>query len=103
MTCPELVEFCGDERQAHYLSTKLPYRDLSEEQLIEHVAALMVRVAERRVRAAVLECRGERRDDKRSIRGTYPRMYCGNGQAVARALPENERVPDGRRLPGVSQ
>jgi len=92
MTYPELVEFCGDERQAHFLSTRLPYRDLSEEQLIEHVAALMVRVAERRVRVAVLEYQGERRDNKRSIRGTDTRMYCGNGCAVARALPENERL-----------
>ena len=90
MTYDDLVAFCGDERQAHFLSTRLPYRDLSEEQLIEHVAALMVRVAERRVRAAVLECRGQRRDNQRSLRGSDSRLPCRNGRAITRALPENE-------------
>ena len=102
MTYPELVEFCGDERQAHFLSTKLPYRDLSEEQLIEHVAALMVRVAERRVRAAVLECRGERRDNRRDVSATNPRMSCHRGslrEAAGPALLGNGGMPDGRRLP----
>jgi hypothetical protein len=47
MTYPELVEFCGDERQAHFLSTKLPYQQMTEAELVDRVAALMVRVKER--------------------------------------------------------
>jgi len=35
MTYPELVEFCGDERQVHFLSTKLPYQRMSEAGLVD--------------------------------------------------------------------
>jgi len=35
MTYPELVEFCGDERQVHFLSTKLPYQRMSEAELVD--------------------------------------------------------------------
>jgi len=47
VTYPELVEFCGSERQAHFLSTRLPYQRMSESELTDAICNLMVRVKER--------------------------------------------------------
>ena len=68
MTYPELVEFCGDERQAHFLSTRLPYQQMSESELVDRVAALMVRVKERTHRRPNITLQyigGQRRDTLR--------------------------------------
>jgi hypothetical protein len=65
MTYPELVEFCGDEGQAYFLSTKLPYQRMSESQLTDAVLALLVRVAERAHHRAQFQLEyigGQRRD-----------------------------------------
>lgn len=47
MTYSELVAFCGNERQAHYLSTRLLYQQMSERQLEDEVLRLMIRIKER--------------------------------------------------------
>jgi hypothetical protein len=49
MTYPELVEFCGNERQAYFLSTKINYREMTAKQLENAVIVLMCRVKERTV------------------------------------------------------
>jgi hypothetical protein len=47
MTYNDLVRFCGNERQAYFLAGKIPYREMSEQQVENAVLALLVHVAER--------------------------------------------------------
>ena len=69
MTYSELVEFCGDERKAYFLSSKIDYREMSEADLTDAIANLMVKVAERTQhrRQLRLEYIGGRRRD--TLRG----------------------------------
>ncbi len=73
MTYRELVEFCGDERKAYFLSRHLPYQDLNETALTEMVADLMVRAKERQSGPIQIELLGGqnfayRRDKQRRLR-----------------------------------
>ncbi len=47
MTYTELVAFCGNESQAYFLSTRLPYQWMTERDLEDQIIRLMVRVKER--------------------------------------------------------
>lgn len=76
MTYQELVDFCGNELQAHYLSTRLPYEQMSVRQLEDEVIRIMVRVKERldkedrrlgRPNITLEYVNGERRDKRRDM------------------------------------
>jgi hypothetical protein len=64
MTYPELVEFCGNERQAFRIAELLPYRDLDETTLAMRVIDLMVTTAERISGPVKLEYLGGIRRDQ---------------------------------------
>jgi hypothetical protein len=67
MTYTELVEFCGSERQAHYIAQRLPYRDLSEFALTEKIIELMIAAKERASGPATIKYLGGIRRD--TLRG----------------------------------
>jgi hypothetical protein len=77
MTYQELVEFCGNEGQAYFLSKRLPYQQMSVRQLEDEVIRIMVRVKERqdaeedrrsgRLNITVEYVNGERRDKRRDM------------------------------------
>jgi hypothetical protein len=47
MTYSQLVEFCGNERQAWFLSQRLPYQNMTQDQLVTEVLKIMCRAKER--------------------------------------------------------
>jgi hypothetical protein len=70
MTYSELVDRCGNERQAHYLATRLRYQDMSEQELEDEIIRLMLRVKERqlgRPNITLEYVNGERRDKRREM------------------------------------
>jgi hypothetical protein len=87
MTREQLTQWAGNERMAFWIAEHLPYREMIESALAAKVIELMVAAKERQNGPTRLEyLGGERRDNKRSIRGTDPRMSCGNGQAIYQSL-----------------
>lgn len=76
VTYPELVAFCGNERQAYFLSKRLPYQYMSVAALEDKVIQIMVRVKERqdkedrrlgRPKITLEYVNGERRDKRREM------------------------------------
>lgn len=76
MTYAELVDFCGNERQAYFLSTRLPYEQMSVRQLEDKIIQIMIRVKERqdkedrrlgRPNITLEYVNGERRDKRRDM------------------------------------
>jgi hypothetical protein len=66
MPYSQLVEFCGNERQAWYLSTRLPYQNMNEDQLVTEILKIMCRARERVAGPAAIEyIGGQRRDTLR--------------------------------------
>jgi len=89
MTYPELVEFCGDERKAYFLSRHLPYQDLNETPLTEMVAhgarkgAAERAIAQQESRPDITELERRKLTDARSMLKTLSRIASSEGKRAA--------------------